>query len=80
MTDEPEERPTDLDRRVGRRIAFFREEADLTRAELAEQLGITEDEVEAWETAKGVIYASDIVSLCHALDIEPNDLLLSKLH
>ena len=38
MTDEPLEPPTDLDRRIGRRIAFFREEAGLTRAELAEQL------------------------------------------
>jgi transcriptional regulator with XRE-family HTH domain len=78
MSDEPQELPTDFDRRIGRRIAFYREEAGLTRAELAEQLGTTEDEVEAWETAKVVTYAGDIVALCRALDIEP-DLLMSKL-
>ena len=80
MSDEPVDQPTDLDRRIGRRIWFFREEAGLTRAELAEQIDTTEAEIEAWETAKVVIYASDIVALCHALDIEPNDLLMTKFH
>jgi transcriptional regulator with XRE-family HTH domain len=79
MTDEPLGRPTDADRRIGRRITFFREEAGLTRVELAEQVGTTEDEVEAWETAKVVTSVSDLIKLCRALDIEPNDLLKSKL-
>lgn len=76
--DEPEERPTDFDRKVGRRIAFYREEAGLTRAQLAEQIGATEAEIEAWEAGKAVFYAADIVDLCRALDIDP-DLLMSKL-
>jgi DNA-binding XRE family transcriptional regulator len=46
--------------RIGRRIAFFREEAELTRAELAEQIDSSEAEVEAWETGSAVVYPPHI--------------------
>ena len=78
MSDQPHEPVTDLDRKIGRRIAICREETGLTRAELAEQIDSTEAEIEAWETGSAVAYATDVIRVCRALDIEP-DLLLSKL-
>jgi hypothetical protein len=77
MSSEPHEPITDLDRKIGRRIAIFRKKTGLTRAELAEQIDSTEAEV-AWETGNAVVYATDIIMVCRVLDIEA-DLLLSKL-
>ena len=73
------EPPTTVDREIGRRITYFREDVGLTRAELAEQLGADEELVEAWEEGKVITYASDIDRLCHVLDIQPNDLLIPDL-
>lgn len=56
MSGEPHEPVTDLDRKIGRRIALCRKEAGLTRAEFAEQIDSTEAEIEAWETGNAVVY------------------------
>ena len=74
-----QEAPTEIDRAIGRRIAYFREEVGLTRAELAEQVGTDEEVVEMWEEAKLITYGTDIDRLCRVLDIQPNDLLIPDL-
>jgi transcriptional regulator with XRE-family HTH domain len=76
---EPLELPTEFDRRKGKRIAYFREQAGMSRAELAALVDTDEAEIEAWELGLIVIYLDEVVALCEALGVSPNELVGWKM-
>ena len=61
--------------KIGKFIAACRHEQNLTQAELATRLNITDRAVSKWETGRGLPDASIMLDLCHALQISVNDLL-----
>ena len=68
--------PLDLpDRRLAKRIAFYREKANLTRASLATLLGTDEADITGWEEGLTTVYARDLGALSEALDVTPHVLL-----
>ncbi|NCE63482.1 XRE family transcriptional regulator [Pseudoflavonifractor sp. 524-17] len=60
---------------VGRLIAQCRKEKHLTQAQLAEQLGITDQAVSKWETGKCLPDPSIMLDLCQILDLTGDELL-----
>lgn len=66
--------PTEVDKRVGRNIRAFRNERDLTLAELAERLGISHQQLQKYETGTNRISASMVVDLVEVLNIPIEDL------
>ena len=61
--------------KIGKFIAACRREQNLTQAELAACLNITDRAISKWETGRGMPDASIMLDLCHALQISVNDLL-----
>lgn len=60
---------------IGRFIATCRKEKQLTQAQLAEKLNITDRAVSKWETGKSMPDASIMLELCNILGITVNELL-----
>ena len=60
---------------IGRFIAECRKERQLTQAQLAEKLNITDRAVSKWETGKSMPDASIMLELCNILGITVNELL-----
>ena len=65
--------------KVGRFIAACRKKADLTQAQLAEKLDITNRAVSKWETGKAMPDSSIMLALCDVLGITVNDLLCGEV-
>jgi len=65
--------------KIGKFIAQCRKKKNLTQAQLAEQLGITDRAVSKWETGKGMPDSSIMLELCNMLDITVNDLLSGEV-
>lgn len=61
--------------KIGKFIALCRKEKQLTQAQLAKQLGITDRAVSKWETGKSMPDASIMLELCRILGITVNELL-----
>ena len=61
--------------KIGKFIARRRKAADLTQAQLAEKLGITDRAVSKWETGKTLPDSSIMLELCGILGITVNELL-----
>ncbi len=61
--------------KIGRFIADRRKKANLTQAQLAEKLGITDRAVSKWETGKTMPDSSIMLELCGILKISVNELL-----
>lgn len=61
--------------KIGKFIAECRKEKNLTQAQLAEKLNITDRAVSKWERAKGMPDTSIMLDLCSELDITVNELL-----
>lgn len=60
--------------KIGQFIAQCRKEKNLTQAQLAEQLNLTDRAVSKWETGKGMPDASIMPDLCGLLGINVNEL------
>lgn len=60
---------------IGKFIAKCRKEKNLTQAQLAQQLNITDRAVSKWETGKSVPDSSIMLELCRLLGITVNELL-----
>lgn len=60
---------------IGRFIAVCRKEKNLTQAQLAEKLNITDRAVSKWETGKSMPDSSIMLELCKILGITVNELL-----
>lgn len=61
--------------RVAERIKTAREMAGFTQAELAEQLGFSQERIAHWETTRGLPPLHHVWRVCRALGITPNALL-----
>lgn len=60
---------------IGQFIASCRREKELTQAQLAEKLNITDRAVSKWETGKSIPDSSIMLELCEILGITVNELL-----
>ena len=65
--------------KVGRFISECRKKENLTQAQLAEKLGITDKAVSKWETGKAMPDSSVMLELCGVLKITVNDLLSGEV-
>ena len=61
--------------KVGKFIAKCRKSKNMTQAELAEKLNITDRAISKWETGKGMPDSSIMLELCNELSITVNELL-----
>ena len=61
--------------KIGKFIASRRKQKNLTQAQLAEKLNITDRAVSKWENGKCLPDASIMIELCEFLDITVNELL-----
>ena len=59
--------------KVGKFIAICRKEKQLTQADLAEKLNITNKAVSKWETGRGMPDASILLELSKILDVTVNE-------
>lgn len=64
--------------KIGKFIAQCRKEKNLTQAELAEKLNITNKTISKWETGRGMPDSSMLLELSKALDINVNELLTGE--
>ena len=65
--------------KIGKFIAERRKKVNLTQAQLAEKLNITDRAVSKWECGKAMPDSSIMLSLCALLDITVNDLLSGEV-
>ena len=65
--------------KIGKFITQRRKEANLTQAQLAEKLDITDRAVSKWETGKAMPDSSVMLELCAILGITVNDLLSGEV-
>lgn len=64
--------------KIGKFIASCRKEKNLTQAQLAEKLNITDRAVSKWENGKCLPDSSIMIELCEILDITVNELLTGE--
>ena len=65
--------------KIGKFIAKCRKEKNITQAELAEKLNITDRAISKWETGKGMPDSSIMLDLCKELNITVNELLSGEM-
>lgn len=65
--------------KIGVFIAKCRKDKNLTQAQLAEKLGITDRAISKWETGKGMPDSSIMLELCEILEISVNELLSGEM-
>ena len=65
--------------KIGRFIAQCRKNKNLTQAQLAEKLNITDRAISKWETGKGMPDSSIMLELCNELGISVNELLSGEM-
>lgn len=65
--------------KIGKFIAECRKNQNMTQAELAEKLNITDRAISKWETGKGMPDSSIMLELCNELGISVNELLSGEV-
>ena len=65
--------------KIGKFIAECRKKQNLTQAQLAEKLNITDRAVSKWETGKSMPDSSIMLELCNILKVSANDLLCGEI-
>ena len=65
--------------KIGKFIAQCRKRKNLTQAELAEKLNITDRAISKWETGKGMPDSGIMLELCNELGISVNELLSGEM-
>jgi len=68
-------RVRDIDVEVGQRIKELRRIRGASQTELAQQLGVTFQQVQKYEKGTNRVSVGALVAICRALNIEPMDLL-----
>jgi transcriptional regulator with XRE-family HTH domain len=61
--------------RIGERLTRAMAKARIDRKELAELTGYGEQQIVKWEQGRSPLYPSELIKLCHALDVKPERLL-----
>ncbi len=64
--------------KIGRFVAECRKNKNLTQAQLAEKLNITDRAVSKWETGRAMPDSAIMLALCDVLSITVNDLLCGE--
>ena len=64
--------------KIGSFIARCRKEQNLTQAQLAEKLNITDRAISKWETGRAMPDSSLMIELCNILNISVNELLIGE--
>ena len=65
--------------KIGKFIAECRKNKNMTQAQLAEKLNITDRAISKWETGKGMPDSSIMLKLCSELGISVNELLSGEM-
>ena len=65
--------------KIGKFIAECRKKNNLTQAQLAEKLNITDRAISKWENGKGMPDSSIMLDLCNELKISVNELLSGEV-
>ena len=61
--------------RIGERLSRAMAKAHMDRRELAELTGYSEAQIVLWEHGRAPLYPTELIKLCHALDVLPEWLL-----
>ena len=65
--------------KIGKFIAECRKKQNLTQAQLAEMLNVTDRAISKWETGKAMPDSNIMLELCHILGINVNELLCGEM-
>jgi len=74
----PRENYVAKQRRIGERLTRAMAKAHLDRRELAELTGYSEAQIVGWERGRAPLYPTELIRLCHALEVMPEWLLCWK--
>ena len=66
---------SDIERKLGQRVAKLRKDAHLTQAELAERLDVETETVSRWERGQNTAGLEQLKDLAHVLGVELWELL-----
>jgi transcriptional regulator with XRE-family HTH domain len=61
--------------RIGKRLSRAMAKAHMDRRELAALTGYSEAQIVLWEQGRAPLYPTELIKLCHALDVLPEWLL-----
>jgi transcriptional regulator with XRE-family HTH domain len=61
--------------RIGERLSRAMAKAHMDRRELAALTGYSEAQIALWERGRAPLYPTELIKLCHALDVLPERLL-----
>ena len=61
--------------RIGERLSRAMAKAHMDRRELAALTGYSEAQIVLWEHGRASLYPTELIKLCHALDVLPEWLL-----
>ena len=61
--------------RIGQRLTRAMAKAHTDRRELAELTGYCEAQIALWESGRAPLYPTELIKVCHALDVMPEWLL-----
>jgi transcriptional regulator with XRE-family HTH domain len=61
--------------RIGVRLSRAMVKARIDRRELAALTGFSEAQIASWERGRAPLYPTELIKLCHALDVMPEWLL-----
>ena len=65
--------------KIGKFIAECRKKNNLTQAQLAEKLNVTDRAISKWETGKAMPDSNNMLELCNILGINVNELLCGEM-
>jgi transcriptional regulator with XRE-family HTH domain len=71
----PRENYVAKQRRIGERLTRAMAKARMDRRGLAALTGYTEAQIVRWEEGRAPLYPTELIKLCHALDVKPEWLL-----
>jgi transcriptional regulator with XRE-family HTH domain len=71
----PRENDVAKQQRIGERLTRAMAQAHIGRRELAELTGYSEAQIVRWESGRAVLYPTELIKLCHALDVKPEWML-----
>ena len=71
----PRENHAAKQQRIGERLSRAIAKAHMDRRELAALTGYSEAQIALWEHGRAPLYPTELIKLCHALDVKPEWLL-----
>jgi transcriptional regulator with XRE-family HTH domain len=69
------DKPVAKQKQIGERLTRAMARARMDRRELAALTGYSEAQIVTWELGRAQIYPTELIKLCHTLDVKPEWLL-----